>query len=109
MISHSRYRLAAYLLVVAMGAVGFWRVETTVSRLDEVVSENEAQQCVNSWMARAQIREAITIPGEAIIQVSPSADPARVAEFREAVDHLVRAAFPDPDCDLDAAMRVLGD
>lgn len=108
MIPHARFRLAAYLLVVATGAVGFWRVETTVNRLDTLVRERDAEQCVSSWTARAQIREAITIPGEAIIQVSPSADPARVAEFREAVDHLIREAFPDPDCSLEAAMRVLG-
>lgn len=98
-----RWRLAAYTLVVVAGAVGFWRLETTVNRLDEVVQDSEAERCVAAWVGRQQIREAIPIPNEALIEVVGDADPADVERLRAATARRIREAYPDPSCDLAAA------
>jgi len=76
--------------------------------VERLVAQQEAQHCVNAWESRAQIREAITIPGEAIIEVATDADPEQVAAFREAIDRRVREAYPSPDCDVADARQVLG-
>jgi hypothetical protein len=109
-ISLPRRRLAAYVLVVIVGAAGLWRVETTANRANDLALEveeeaqiREASQCVGAWRAREQIRKAIVIPGEAIIEVNPDANPETVAQFRQVVERQIVAAFPDPECDLDAA------
>jgi hypothetical protein len=111
-----RPHLVAYLLIAGGAATGVWRVEATASEaqrtadaVHELVLDNEAARCVISWDRLDDIRRAIPIPGEAIIAVSPDADPARVAEFRAAVDARIREAYPNPDCDLDAARRRLAD
>jgi hypothetical protein len=100
--ARGRPHLAAYLFFIGVNALAFWT-------LSNVVQDNEAQRCVNSWESRAQIREAIPIPGEAIIEVAPDADPAKVEAFRAAVDRRIRETFPNPDCNLEAARRRLGD
>ncbi len=104
-----RRRLAAYLLVVTMGVFGHWRLMEQADAIEHEAEVRAAELCATSWEARAQIREAIAIPGEAIIEVSPNADPARVAEFRDVIDRRIRDTYPDPDCDLAAALTVLGD
>jgi hypothetical protein len=106
-LSPDRRRLAAYVCVVAFGAVGFWRLETTVNRLDEVVKDNESERCVDSWNDRQQIREAIPIPNEALIEVVTDADPADVDHLREATARRIAEKYPDPDCDLAAAQARL--
>jgi hypothetical protein len=111
--SPHRERLAAYLLVVAIAAAGLWRVETTANRAEELALrvEEEAQiradtTCVGLWDARERIREAILIPGEALIEVA-DADPATVELFRLAVTRRVTDTIADPDCDLEAAQKRL--
>jgi len=89
-------------------AVSGWMAYEAGQDVHHLVVEQEAQQCVNAWESRVQISEAITIPGEAIIEVATDADPERVAAFREAIDRRVREAYPSPDCDVDEARRVLG-
>jgi len=72
-----------------------------------LVVAQEAQQCVDSWASRAQIAEAIAIPGEALIEVATDADPAQVVAFRAALDRRIRETYPNPDCDVAEARRVL--
>lgn len=104
-----RKQLAAYAAVIAVAALGVFRLELTVNRLDQVVADNDAQHCVDSWASHEQIREAIAIPGEAIIDVATDADPEQVDQFRAAVDRRIKEALPNPDCDLDTARAQLND
>jgi hypothetical protein len=113
--SPHRERLAAYLLIVAIAAAGLWRVETTANRANDLALkvEEEAQTradttCVNTWDARNRIREAILIPGEALIEVA-DADPETVELFRSAITRRVTETILDPDCDLEAALKRLDD
>lgn len=109
-----RPQLVAYLLVVGFAAGSIWRVESTATeaqrtaeQVHELVLDFEAQRCVVDWDRVGDIRRAIPIPGEAIIAVSPDADPERVAQFQATVDSLIRDAYPNPDCSLEAAQRRL--
>jgi hypothetical protein len=108
-----RERVAAYVLVVTVAALGLWRVETTANRAEELALrvEEEAQiredtTCVGSWDARERIREAILIPGEAIIEVA-DADPETIKQFRLAISRRVTETIIDPECNLDAAQKRL--
>jgi hypothetical protein len=116
-----RPQLAAYALVVAVGAAGLWRVETTANEAqaaaDAVARESDlrtAQTCITSYEVRDQIRDGIekaTRAGsEALIAVVHDADPQTVELFRQTVLEQVtaaRATILDPDCDLAAARRVI--
>ena len=104
--ARARKRLVAYAVVVLAAAAGMWRMETTVNRLDTEINDRAATACVQAWERVEQIRAAIVIPGEAIIEVA-DADPERVEEFRDAVDRRVGETLADPDCDLAAAQRRL--
>lgn len=105
---------AAYLLVVAMGAFGLWRVESTANQVAEEARRREAQSCISGFEVREQIRDAIetaTLAGsEALIAVAGAdADPRDVELFRQTILEQVAAArgeVGDPACDLAAARRV---
>ena len=71
------------------------------------VADNEAQRCIDDWETVMEVRRAIPIPGEAIVEVASDADPEQVEQFRAAVDRRIEEAFPNPDCDLDAARAQL--
>lgn len=110
-----RERLAAYILVVTVAILGLWRVETTANRAEELALrvEEEAQiredtTCVGSWDARIRIREAILIPGEAIIEVATDADPETIEQFRASITRRIAETITDPECNLDAALKRLG-
>jgi hypothetical protein len=97
-----------------VGIAGLWRVETTANRaesttdaLDEIVAENEAQGCVRAWDSREQLRQAIPIPAEALIEVVSDADPATVDAYRAAVARRIAEAYPDPECSLAEAQAQL--
>lgn len=59
---------------------------------------DDAEACVNSWEGRLGVRALI----DGLVAAS-SADPARVAAFREDMAR----RLPDPECDLEAARRTL--
>jgi hypothetical protein len=110
----SRRRLAAYLVVVVAGLAGLWRVETTANRAKDTANaveadarRDEAIRCIAAWEGREQIRTAIPIPAEALIEVVGDAPPATVEAFRAAITRRVEEAYPDPDCDLAAAQAEL--
>jgi hypothetical protein len=102
-----RQRLAAYLLVVIIGALGFWRVESTVDRVNDDAIRDKAQLCVTTWESREQIRRAIPIPAEALIEVVSDPPPATVNAYRAAVRRRIAETFPDPACDLAEARAQL--
>jgi hypothetical protein len=97
-----------------VGIAGLWRVETTANRaedtanaVDEIVAENEAQGCLRAWESREQIRQAIAIPSEALIEVATDAPPAQIDAFRASINRRIAEAYPDPECDLAAAQARL--
>jgi hypothetical protein len=103
-VAHSwivRHPTAAAIVVFGVFMAGGFQV------VQDVIADSEAERCVEDWERVSDIRRAIPIPGEAIIEVSPDADPARVAQFRAVVDARIREAYPNPDCSLDAARRRL--
>lgn len=98
--------------VVGFGAFmagGFNAVQDLIADNKGLIADFKAQQCVTDWERVSDVRRAIPIPGEAIIEVSPDADPERVAQFRAVVDARIREAYPTPECDLEAARRRLAD
>jgi hypothetical protein len=90
-----------------MGAVGFVRVETTVNRLDALIETRTAELCVRSWQSREEIRDAIAIPAEALIESVSDPAPEVVERFRANIARRVEAAYSDPDCSLPDAEAVI--
>jgi hypothetical protein len=84
-------------------------MESTVDRLDRLIETRTAELCVRSWQSREEIRDAIAIPAEALIESVTDPNPETVARFRANVDRRVKAAYDDPDCSLSAAQDVLDD
>jgi hypothetical protein len=104
------------VLVVTVAALGLWRVETTANRAEELALkvEKEAQVrtdslCVSTWDVLNRIRAAILIPGEAIIEVAPDAEPETVEAFRASITRRIAETIIDPECNLDAAQKRLND
>jgi len=95
----------AIIQAVLMGGGAYTLLETrTLTEDNQQGAElDEARRCVTSWESRRQIREAIAVPGEAIIEAIPRIDPEVVRVFRESVQRQVLAIYPDPTCDLEAA------
>lgn len=119
-----RPQLVAYLILAA--GIGLSQKTTHDLVVDERAEDRieEAQQCVTSWTAREDIRDAVErgtrggarVGAESIIGVATDPDPEQVAQFRELIDHnadaevaAARSEIPDPDCDLEAARRRLDD
>jgi len=94
--------VAAVLVTASslLSAAAGWMAYEAGRDVHHLVVAQEAQRCVNSWESTAEIREAIAIPGEAIIEVATDVDPDQVAMFRAAIDRRVRDAYPNPDCSL---------
>jgi hypothetical protein len=106
-------RVLAYLFVVAMGAMGLWRVEHTANALAQEARIRADEQCVSAWATRGDIRDGVEkaaqAGAEALITIA-NADPARIDAYRAAVAAQVQVArdqIEDPDCDLAAARRRL--
>jgi hypothetical protein len=100
--------LTVYLMVLGLTtAYGFWRTADNQHDLDALIERREAELCVRSWQARGEIREAITIPAEALIESASDPDPAAVDLFRANIARRVETAFPDPDCSLPDAEAVI--
>lgn len=96
--------IAVYL--VSMGLVtsyGFWRTADNQHDLDLLIERRTAESCIRQWTSRAEIREAIVIPAEALIESVADPDPEAVERYRANIARRVTEAFPDPECDLDAA------
>jgi len=108
-------RLAAYMLVVVMGTVGLWQVEHNQNAIARETRTRNDEQCVTGWTTREDIRDAVeqatTAGAEALIAIAGDAPPERVDAYRAAVAQQAQAArdeIPNPDCDLLAAKRRLG-
>lgn len=67
----------------------------------------EAQGCVNSHARIGQIRAAIGIVPDAIVEVANDADPAEIDAFLAAIQTRVDATIVTPGCDLPAAEATL--
>lgn len=105
----------AVVQAVLMGGGAYTLLETRqlANENGQEAEIDEARQCVNSWQSRAQIREAIAIPGEAIIEAAEASPgettPEAIEAFRASIERRILATFPDPNCDLEAAQRKVGD
>lgn len=104
---YRHWRTVAYLAVVAVGGIGLVRLESTVNRLDEVVRHNAARDCVEDWDDWENVRGAIVVGAEALIASAQNATPEVIAVYRANLEQLISDAYPDPDCDLVAAMHEL--
>lgn len=124
-----RTQLAAYVGVVAVAAAGLWRVESTANEANDAARavDHEAQtradeSCVTAWSVREDIRDAIEKGAKAhqeallaaihAVQTNPNGLAQFERIYREALPREfvgTREEIPDPDCDLDAAERRLGD
>jgi len=74
----------------------------------------EAQRCVTAWSVREDVRDGdeqtYRSNAETLISLATTTSPERIAQYRELVERDVkeiRAQLPNPDCDLDAANRLL--
>lgn len=97
------------LLVVSSflsGYAGWAAVDAQRADRAEAVVD-EAERCVTAWEVHAQVREAIPIPSEALIEVVTDADPAAVDAYRAAVARRIAETIHDPDCDLAEAQARL--
>lgn len=97
-----RPQLVAYVLLAGGIAFSQWSIYN-------VVLHDQAEDCVDDWERVEDIRRGVVIPTEALIMSFPGADPADVEAVRRNSAALLEDTFPDPDCDLDAARRRLGD
>lgn len=100
-------RVLAYLLVVAMGAFGLWRVENEIAN-------RAATDCVDAWHSTEAIRDGDEATyrrnAQTLVALSEGANPDQIAAYLAQVERDVaeiRAKNPDPDCDLGAALRRL--
>lgn len=81
---------------------GFWSQR-------ELIRDETANRCIDDWQLVEEARKIAPISNEALIEVFPDADPDRIREVREVTARLVEERIEDPDCDLEAARRQLGD
>jgi hypothetical protein len=101
--------LIAYAVVVLFGSLAFYRQEQSINRVDRVVEQALAERCVNEWRTVTEVRNAIPIPIEALIEVLGSEPDSEdeVAAIRDSIDRRIRDAYPDPKCDLREAQASL--
>ena len=116
-------RLAAYVVVVAIGGGGLWRAEAATDDLHDLVQaeareeeREDAQTCVPSWDVRERIRlsdeEHGEAAGEALIETVQPDNQEIVESYRRNLAARLRTAsevVPDPECDLEDAERRLAE
>jgi hypothetical protein len=126
----SRWRMAAYLLIVIVMALGLWRVEDTTDELHALVRSEaheedleEAQACVNQHERYHQLVQAIEeasgvgalVGTDAHLDLLQSTESERHAAHEFIERRLPRALrpvldrYPPPECDLEAARAALAD
>lgn len=124
------WRLAAYVLVVAMFAVSLWRIQGVIDDEQHEDRLEDAERCVEQHGRVAILRDVIErstgrgahaaatavgrvatrlfdpgdLPPDLLDQLSAEADAQAAAEAE-----LILVDYPDPDCDRGAAERLLGD
>lgn len=110
--------MAVYLAALGGGTVyGFMKDAESDRRLEQLVEANvrnaviaKARVCVNSHERTVQIRAAINITPEALVEVSGAdAEPGEVDAFLDVIQRRVDATFKTPACDLKQAQSSLAD
>lgn len=108
--------MSIYLAVLGGGVVyGFIKDSNDDKRIDNLVETNtidaeitKAEECINSHERVNQIKEAIGITPDALIEVSGAeADPAEIEAFLQAIQVRVDETINTPACNLNKALEDL--